>query len=882
MKNNVLFKIKYSLLVLFLMIFLNLNIKALDGFPPSNWTNIKNAKDISGILTKDNNEYSDYTFTPIPNGRSIYGPFSFTAFSNDSTYNGVYQSNGTSLFKSFLDTYGTSLSATRYEFNLRNLKDSLKDHIGVLFKNIGYYQGDIIDMKMSINNFTLPKDDGLFVKQNGLIINKNFSIDLINLNSVSIKYSFFKAGSDTPIKVKGYWTFNDIDGYQSITTNAKNISGKQWVGLNNIVYQATTVGNDNTYYHYFEKDGLYYSDYSGNYPNDFEKSSWGHEFNSSALIYTYNNNAFMHAPNPRQSLIEFTYTTKSPIKPSIPFPTKSINTNTDLKNILTNTQHNLDLNENKIFNDATLYHYHIIQQTPYLADPSHYFKSLILSDTLASILEVDLNKIKVISSIDNKDLTNDFDISLTNNHVTIKAKTSILTSLNFYNNQIIFDIPFLIKKNLNEQELKSYLIENKLNQYQINNVAQINIDNKPISTNEVSIKTNIKPEAYLEKYDDVNYLKIGDIYNYYLKFGNKDHKATLKDVHVLDNLPDYLEYQLNSTTIDDQEISDNIWHNNKLDYYHDSIPSAQEHILKFKVKLIKTPLNNNRLITNEVVLNSSNHVSLKASYENKLLPNPRITKKILNDNIHLNDVITYEIIIKNEQDSGRYQDIILSDNLEDYLQYEPHSTKISPLIQNENNLKENDYLLLDDDCWQDSKLNYSIKELPENNYLILRYDVKLIKYPLNNIIYNQSSIISHFDYQRTDKLLGINIPLSADISKDILIPIEIEKLDFNNHQNVAGATFELYHDDNSKQLIKSWTSSILPFTIELSNGHYLLKEVKAPFGYENNHKLNKFIIDKNAIHKKISIMNKPIPIPKTGYELHQILRAIMSINYFEK
>lgn len=102
----------------------------------------------------------------------------------------------------------------------------------IVYRNVGTYNGQKIDVKLSVQDYAIssaysggtydgrvpfiafyndkkgPKYSGEFSKRVGVYVGR---IDWIEL-----KYEFFKSGTSTPVSLKGYTTYWDIDYYQGI------------------------------------------------------------------------------------------------------------------------------------------------------------------------------------------------------------------------------------------------------------------------------------------------------------------------------------------------------------------------------------------------------------------------------------------------------------------------------------------------------------------------------------------------------------------------------------------------------------------------------------------------------------------------------------------
>ena len=117
------------------------------------------------------------------------------------------------------------------------LEDSWKGNITATYSHCGYYKNTEIDVKLTLvdweflnnnqsrNNTEDTSDDasnvyvsfpsiGIF--KNATKNNNRIGIETFYCSWIKVKYSFVKSGTDIPVSVKGYTTFNDIDGCQGV------------------------------------------------------------------------------------------------------------------------------------------------------------------------------------------------------------------------------------------------------------------------------------------------------------------------------------------------------------------------------------------------------------------------------------------------------------------------------------------------------------------------------------------------------------------------------------------------------------------------------------------------------------------------------------------
>ncbi len=98
--------------------------------------------------------------------------------------------------------------------------------------------------------------------------------------------------------------------------------------------------------------------------------------------------------------------------------------------------------------------------------------------------------------------------------------------------------------------------------------------------------------------------------------------------------------------------------------------------------------------------------------------------------------------------------------------------------------------------------------------------------------------------------------------------ITINKIDGDTNKQLPGAKLVLYKNN---QILKKWESTTKPQHFNLEYGNYKVCERKAPVGYRQSNKCQKFIVRKSNLHQDITIKN---------YRFKQLLKT--GIFGFEK
>lgn len=115
-----------------------------------------------------------------------------------------------------------------------NLADAARNSISVTYKNVGTYNGKVIDLKLSVKDWVpYPKKDKF-----DIFVYKNNGIKLLGVDSILLNYSFLDNATLKNINVSGFFNFTDIDYMQSIDIfNNNNIKNFYATKDNKLAYK---------------------------------------------------------------------------------------------------------------------------------------------------------------------------------------------------------------------------------------------------------------------------------------------------------------------------------------------------------------------------------------------------------------------------------------------------------------------------------------------------------------------------------------------------------------------------------------------------------------------------------------------------------------------
>lgn len=157
-----------------------------------------------------------------------------------------------------------SFTENSYEFTF-DLNTANPNEITVTFKNVGSYKGKVIDMKITVKNWT-PFTGSSYTS---LSIHKSNGITMSGIKDVQLGYSFLDNLTGGAATVSGFFNFTDIDLKQSIDIFNNNNVQNFYVAEGNVLYYKTHNG--------FIRVG----DISGNGSYNEDIENW--------LTYTYKN-----------------------------------------------------------------------------------------------------------------------------------------------------------------------------------------------------------------------------------------------------------------------------------------------------------------------------------------------------------------------------------------------------------------------------------------------------------------------------------------------------------------------------------------------------------------------------------------------------------------
>ena len=446
------FKISYLLI---------LSIILLNAFNPIYVNSANSLK--TGKVDSNTMFSSDYSFTP----KFITGVTTTTSY-------------GMTNYKVDLNRSDSMIMTSEKYYSARLTSNSQKGNIWVRYNNVGTLNGQIIDLKITLADWSylqpanLSANDKLGGVSYPTILFNKTAID-VNITSYPAvdspvyKFTFYRNGTNETISIKSHITFKDIDGgsngeneeiifnsgFDSIfSSKASYIEFKSNHCINNLPTDTSNInknawvtclsnGNSLSFTYRRNKDTV------GNQYRDITKTASGTTRN------------FYHFLIGSESLAPFEFT--NPLK---------------------------EENKEKLRGLEELT-YTISQFIPSESD-DYYYTSYVLTDQIATCFDIEAI---TVSDDTKKDRTSWFDVLQDeNNLVCISAKKDTLNNSDFYNNNFYFHIT--VKKKA-DKFLTQWYSENK-NMFTVPNTANIEISsptasgtrNKKLPTNTVEVVIN--------------------------------------------------------------------------------------------------------------------------------------------------------------------------------------------------------------------------------------------------------------------------------------------------------------------------------------------------------------------------------------------------------
>lgn len=324
-------------------------------------------------------------------------------------------------------------------------------HVTALYDKAVYYNNEWLDMKVTALDWDATYKNET-AKKAQLRFGQSGKIFMRSCDWVEMEYAFFKTGTNTPVTVKGYTTFWDLDITQGVVLKQ---GFKNDVYMDKIAESRMSYAKLSTGYKYF------YSRYGDNqaetdFPEEAFAVSTLFEGASFKLVYTFDckrdsagnyiegNGQAWVAPGSDKLIPGPIDTRKSVVKQGT--------------------------TSNTLKERAEKYEYIVDVNVPYESTNTFYNK-FILRDNIDTGLAIDTGQVRVLNEA-GANKTGLFDIGYSGNNVSFTAKVATVKDQSFYGHTYSFYIPVSIK---DSTDLRKYWDASK-DMAKILNVATLECD----------------------------------------------------------------------------------------------------------------------------------------------------------------------------------------------------------------------------------------------------------------------------------------------------------------------------------------------------------------------------------------------------------------------
>lgn len=409
---------------------------------------------------------------PILNAPKVEVPTKDTIISNK--YDFIGEAHANTKLKTFGDVewIDSSYSGTGTQTMLSVYRptDDMKGDFGVIYENVGIFDGRVVDLKITITDWDQYFNDGGVISfSKNRIINSQ-----TGYNDVYQEWTYLYHDTKEVVDMSGtFMTFADIDNYQRVSfkNSMSNkidkifVSEDSWLDYETdnekIVIQSTT-GD-------LSEEDDDYAMFTALFDSSSINFGWGVHYDRE------DNTQYL----PESKVVEgvagkeyFIYSAKKPARTELDNPTKTV-TDSDEVNQESNTLSNID----------ETFSYKIYHNVPDERE-EFYYSSYEISDSVIDELEI-VSDIKVVNEAD-KDVTDFFENKTEGNNIHLVAKEESLKNPDFYFNTFIVNFDTKIRSGANLDKYKED------DAFKLPNIAKVTTEGGSKDSNETI--TTLKPD----------------------------------------------------------------------------------------------------------------------------------------------------------------------------------------------------------------------------------------------------------------------------------------------------------------------------------------------------------------------------------------------------
>ena len=411
----------------------------------------------------------------------------------------------------------TADDANTKAYTIENPSDDKKGKIGMLYKNVGTYKGQNVNLRVTVKDWKkYYKNDTAKIS----LLRESIGTDTIGYEDVTYDWEYV-ADDGKPIDMSGaYITFSDIDAWQYIgfdEETSKNIEQK--------IYE------DGTILEYDHNNGLEKVKASSdgkNYDNEDKRTMMTVLYKGNKLTFHWgidpsHRNHNRVVPHDRGGVEHLGYTARKLARTEPLEPTKQVSDSDESK-----------VDNNTLVNQNEEYTYDIYHTVPG-EFKDFYYKSYEIKDEIPDVL--DIHEIKVFDEGDN-DVTDWFDVKNDGNKISAVAKNT--GDANFYNHTYRVNVKVSVKDGA---DLSKYMVDGKI---KLPNKATVVIDGEEKSSNEVNttfeqinpeVKKSIVDNGTMTDHEDLSYKNMIATY----RLDNVVPNKHMSSLILSDDLEDVLE-----------------------------------------------------------------------------------------------------------------------------------------------------------------------------------------------------------------------------------------------------------------------------------------------------------------------------------------------------
>lgn len=394
--------------------------------------------------------------------------------------------------KTTVETFGqgwTAVASNEVGFVGASHADQ-KGKIGVLYKNVGTYDGQIINLRIIVNDWSQ------FSTKNGLIKYRTNTIGTSTqkFNWVDQTWKLEYQNGEKAQLSSTFMTWYDIDQLQYITFDQQ--------AINKITHIYVLKDNEIQYSNEDPFGTTFFASSAKDTDDDDKLAMFTTLFdNVSEVRFKWGKDYSNISPDADLGNGEFLgFTAKKIARTEPDAPTKKV-TDTD------------EINQefNSLFNFNEPFKYSIYQTVPD-EYPEYYYNDFTIDDQINPNLKV--KQVKVYDDSE-QDITEDFNIDNENNHYTVSAKKDFLASPGFYYNS--YRIEFTVQIDLSKPQTA---IRENFYSYTNAATAKITSENKTFVKNSNEVNTTVEQR-------DLPFLKVWEDFNDLFNTRPKSITATL-------------------------------------------------------------------------------------------------------------------------------------------------------------------------------------------------------------------------------------------------------------------------------------------------------------------------------------------------------------------